>query len=44
MSMTKCVGDNYTMLVKVLAILVTNIHNLFTLVSGTDIQTKSPTP
>ena len=27
---TKCVGDNYEMLVKVLAILVTNIHYLFT--------------
>ena len=27
---TKCVGDNFKMLVTVLAILVTNIHYLFT--------------
>ena len=40
---TNCVGDNYKMLVTVLAILVTNIHYLFTLASGTNIQKMSPT-
>ena len=40
---TKCVGDNYEMLVTVLAILVTNIHYLFTLASGTNIPKMSPT-
>ena len=39
---TKCVGDNIKMLVTVLAILVTNIHYLFILASGTDIQKMSP--
>ena len=36
---TKCVGDNYKMLVTVLAILVTNIHYLL----GTNIEKMSPT-
>ena len=40
---TKCVGDNFKMLVTVLAFLVTNIHYLFTLASGTNIQKMSPT-
>ena len=42
---TKCVDDNYTMLVTVLAmtVLVTNIHSLFILASGTNIQKMSPT-
>ena len=40
---TKCVGINFKMLVTVLAILVTNIHYLFTLASGTNIQKMSPT-
>ena len=40
---TKYVGDNYKMLVTVLAILVTNIHYLFTLASGTNIQKMSST-
>ena len=43
---TKCVGDNYKMLVTVLTTLVTNIHYLLTLASGTkDITniTVSPT-
>ena len=35
---TKCVGDNFKMLVTVLAILVTNILYLLTLASGTNIQ------
>ena len=40
---TKCVGDNYKMLVTVLAILVTNIHYLFRLASGTNIPKMPPT-
>ena len=40
---TKCVDDNYKMLVTVLVILVTNIHYLFTLASGTNIYKSSPT-
>ena len=40
---TKCVGDNYKMLVTVLAILITNIHYPFALASGTNIQKISPT-
>ena len=43
MLVTKCVSDNYTMLVTVLAILVTNIHYLFTLASGINIQKMSLT-
>ena len=35
---TKCVGNNFKMLVTVLAILVTNINYLFTLASGNNIQ------
>ena len=37
---TKCVGDNYKMLVTVLAILVTSIHYLSTLASGTNLFLK----
>ena len=33
---TKCVGDNFEMLVMVLAVFVTNILNLSTLASGTN--------
>ena len=40
---TKCVGDNYKMLVTVSAILVTKIHYLFTYFSGVNIQKMSPT-
>ena len=40
---TKCVGDNNKILVTILAILVTNIHYLFTLASGTNFQKISPT-
>merc|ERR1711917_72586 len=40
---TKCVGDNYKMFVTILAILVTNIHYLFTLASCTNIQKMLPT-
>ena len=40
---TKCAGDNYKMLVTVKGILVTNIHYLFTLASGTKIQKRSRT-
>ena len=40
---TKCAGGNFEMLVTVLAFLVTNIHYLFTLTSGTNIQKMSPT-
>ena len=39
---TKCVDDNFKMLVTVLAFLVTNIHYLFTLASGTNTQKMSP--
>ena len=39
----KCVGDNIKVLVTRLAILVTNIHYLFTLASGTNIQRMLPT-
>ena len=39
---TKCVGDNYKMLVTVLAILVTKIHYVLPLVSGTKISILSP--
>ena len=39
----KCVGDNYNMLVTDLAIFVTNIHYLFTLATGTNIQKMLPT-
>ena len=35
---TKCVGDNFEILVTVLAVFVTNILNLLTLASGTNIQ------
>ena len=41
---TKYVGDfNFKIMVMVLAFLVTNIHYLFTLASGTKIQKMSPT-
>ena len=40
---TICVGDNFKMLVTVLAILVTNIHYLFILRPGTNIHKMSPT-
>jgi len=40
---TKCVGDNFKMLVTVLAILVTNIHYFYALGSDIIIQKKSPT-
>ena len=40
--MTKCVGDNFKMLVTLLAILVTNIRYLLTLGSGTNFQKMSP--
>ena len=43
MLVTECVGENYKMLVTVLAVLVTNIYYLFTLASGTNIQKMSPT-
>ena len=39
---TKCVGDNFKMLVMVLTISVTNILYLLTLASGTNIQKMSP--
>ena len=39
---TKCVGDNFKMLVTVLAILVTNILYLLALASGINIQKMSP--
>ena len=35
---TKCVGDNFEMLLTVLAIMVTNINYLFTLALGTNIK------
>ena len=38
---TKCVGDNFEMLVTVLAVFVTNIFYLLTLGSGTNIQNVS---
>ena len=38
----KCVVDNFKMLVTFLAILVTNVHYLFTLATDTNIQTMSP--
>ena len=38
----KCVGDNFKMLVTVLAISVTNILYLLTLAFGTNIQKMSP--
>ncbi len=41
MLVTKCVGDNFKMLVTVLAFLVTNIYYLFTLASGTNITVTS---
>ena len=40
---TKCVGDNYKMLATVSVNLVTSIHHLFTLASGTNIQKMLPT-
>ena len=40
---TKCVGDNNKLLVTVLIILITNIHCLFKLASGSNIQKTSPT-
>ena len=40
---TKRVNDNYKMVVTVLAILVTDIHYIFTLASVTNIQKMSPT-
>ena len=40
---TKCVGDNYKILVTVLADVITNIHYLFTLASGVNIPKSSPT-
>ena len=42
---TECVGDNYKILVTVLAIFITNIHYFFALqvASGTNIQRMSPT-
>ena len=40
---TKIVGDNFKMLSMVLTISVTNIQNLFTLVSVVNIQKMSPT-
>ena len=40
---TKRVGDNFKMLVTVLAIFVTNIHYLFTLASDTNIPKSSST-
>ena len=40
---TKCIDDNHKMLVTVLAILITNIHYLFTLASGINIPKMSPT-
>ena len=40
---TKCVGDNYKMLLTLLAISVTNIRYLLTLSSGTNIQEMSST-
>ena len=39
----KCVGDDCKMLVTVLAILVTNIHYLFRLASGINLQKMPPT-
>ena len=39
---TKYVGDNFKMLVTILAILVTKIFYLLTLASGTIIQKMSP--
>ena len=38
-----CVGDNFKMLVTVLAILITHIHYVFILASGTNIRKMSPT-
>ena len=40
---TKCVGNNYEMLVTVFAIMVTIIQYLFTLALGTSIKKVSPT-
>ena len=40
---TKSVSDNFKMLLTVLAFLVNNLHYLFTLASGTNIQKMSPT-
>ena len=37
---TKCVGDNYNMLVTILAILITDIHYLFTLAVGNQHRTS----
>ena len=39
---TKCVGDNFEMLVTVLPVFVTNILYLLTLASGPNIQKKFP--
>ena len=39
---TKCVGDNFKILVTVLAISVTNILYLLTLALGNNIQRMSP--
>ena len=43
MSNTKFFGDNYKMLVTVLAILVININYILSLASGTNIHKMSPT-
>ena len=40
---TKRVDDNSKVLVTILVILITNIHDFFTLASGTNIQKMSPT-
>ena len=42
MLVTKCVGDNFKMLVTVLAISVTNILYLLTVALGTNMQKMSP--
>ena len=43
MLVTKCISDNYKVLVTVLAIMVVNIHYCFTLAPGTNIEILPPT-
>ena len=40
---TKCAGDNFRMLMTVMAILVIDIHNLFSFAPGINIYKSSPT-
>ena len=40
---TKCLSDNFEMLVTALTIVISNVRYLFTLTAGTNIQKMSPT-